>query len=218
MLDRIEIDPEDGSANASIIWLHGLGASGDDFAPIVPQLKLDESIKARFIFPHAPLRPITFNGGMEMPAWYDFTIEGVNRIVNPEDLKQTREEILKLIQQELDLGIPANRIVLAGFSQGGAIAYDVAFNFNQPLAGLMTMSTYVADEKALDLGQQKSSLPIHIFHGINDQVVPLSLGDSAKHLLEEKGFEPEYSLYPMEHSVCLAQIRDITAFLNKVLQ
>lgn len=217
MLERIEIEPDSGSANASVIWLHGLGASGDDFAPIVPQIKLDDAIKVRYIFPHAPVRPITFNGGIEMPAWYDFTIKGVEREINPEHLQEIREQICELIQQELDRGITSERIVLAGFSQGGAIAYDVALGYSKPLAGLMAMSTYIADFDVLQHGKQSLDFPVHIFHGTQDQVVPLSLGERAKEALEERGWSPQYSLYPMEHSVCLAQVRDITSFLNQVL-
>jgi len=217
MLDRIEIEPKTGAANASVIWLHGLGASGDDFSPIVPQLKLNESIRARFIFPRAPLRAMTFNGGVEMPAWYDFTINGMKREVDPKDLKQSRQQILALIEQEIERGVPSNRIVLAGFSQGGAIAYDVAFSVQQSIAGLMAMSTYVADEQSLDFSIQPANLPIHIYHGIHDQVVPLALGKDALAILERHGLKPEFSEYAMEHSVCLSQIRDITAFLNRVL-
>lgn len=217
MLEHIEIEPEAGMVNACIIWLHGLGASGDDFAPIVPQLKLDESIHARFIFPHAPQRAITFNGGVNMSAWYDFTIEGVERKVNSQHLLEVRQQIEQLIQQEVDRGIPSDRIVLAGFSQGGAIAYDVAFCCEKPLAGLMAMSTYVADFSVLEHAAQPTHFPVHIFHGTQDQVVPLSLGEKAKLALERKGWHPEYSLYAMDHSVCLAQVRDISRFLNKVL-
>jgi phospholipase/carboxylesterase len=217
MLERIEIEPEEGSANASIIWLHGLGASGDDFAPIVPQLKLDESIYARFIFPHAPQRAITFNGGLEMPAWYDFTINGIEREINPDHLLEIRQQVCELIQLEIDRGVKSDRIVLAGFSQGGAIAYDVAFCCEKPLAGLMAMSTYIADFSVLEHAIQSANFPVHIFHGTQDQVVPLSLGEKAKLALERKGWHPEYSLYSMDHSVCLAQIRDISRFLNRVL-
>ena len=225
-LPCIEIEPTN-NANSAIIWLHGLGASGDDFAPIVPQLKLDSSIAMRFIFPHAPSRAITINGGAAMPAWYDFVINGVDREVNKDDLKVTTQQILDLVQRELDRGIPSDRILLAGFSQGGAIAYQVAMSWNQmgsngseegkSLAGLMAMSTYIAEEAVVVESRVVKGFPIHIFHGTQDQVVPESLGLSAKDLLEANGFAPKYSVYTMEHSVCISQIRDIASFINECL-
>lgn len=225
-LPCIEIEPTN-KANSAIIWLHGLGASGDDFAPIVPQLKLESSIAMRFIFPHAPSRAITINGGAAMPAWYDFVINGVEREVNQNDLKITTQQILDLVQREIDRGIPSNRIMLAGFSQGGAIAYQVAMSWNQvcrkgnketkPLAGLMAMSTYIAEESVVVESQVAKDFPIHIFHGTQDQVVPESLGKSAKDLLEANGYAPQYSVYTMEHSVCISQIRDVARFINECL-
>lgn len=217
-LPSIEIEPV-GSvpANASIIWLHGLGASGDDFAPIVPQLKLDDSIALRFIFPHAPMRAITHNGGMQMPAWYDFVINGVDREINSDNLMQTSDQIASLIQREIDRGVPSNRIIIAGFSQGGAIAYQVAMSTKHKLAGLMAMSTYVPDDNTVRTSEVNADFPIHIFHGSEDLVVPELLGIKAKALLEEKGFSPEYSQYAMEHTVSIPQIRDIAGFMNKCL-
>ena len=206
-------------ANAAIIWLHGLGATGDDFAPIVPQLKLNNELAVRFVFPHAPSRSITFNGGMVMPAWYDFVINGVNREVNKEDLEYTTAQIMDLIEREVERGVPANRIMIAGFSQGGAIAYQVAFNWmnkhTTPLAGLMAMSTYVADESVVENSKLEKVFPVHIYHGTQDQVVPESLGLKAKALLEAHGYVPQYSDYFMEHSVCISQIRDVAKFMNQ---
>ena len=224
-LPCIEIEPNNQVANAAIIWLHGLGASGDDFAPIASQLTLDESIAMRFIFPHAPSRPVTINGGMAMPAWYDFVINGVEREVNQEDLHTTTLQIKALVQREIDRGVPCERIILAGFSQGGAIAYQVAMSWsnqktdenNSSLAGLMAMSTYVAQESVVSESTLPKIFPIHIFHGSHDQVVPESLGLQAKSLLENLGFKPEYSVYPMEHSVCISEIKDISVFINKCL-
>ena len=224
-LPCIEIEPNvNGNqveANAAIIWLHGLGASGDDFAPIVPQLKLSNEMAVRFVFPHAPSRSITFNGGMVMPAWYDFVINGVNREVNKEDLEHTTAQIMDLIEREIERGVPANRIMIAGFSQGGAIAYQVAFNWmnkhTTPLAGLMAMSTYVADESVVENSKLEKVFPVHIYHGTQDQVVPESLGLKAKALLEAHGYAPQYSDYLMEHSVCISQIRDMAKFINQCL-
>lgn len=217
-LPCIEIEPANTKpANASIIWLHGLGASGDDFAPVAAQLKLDDTIAMRFIFPHAPMRAITHNGGMQMPAWYDFVINGLDRQINPEDLTQICGKISNLIQREIDRGVPSERIIIAGFSQGGAIAYQVAMSSEHKLAGLMAMSTYVPEENTIKQSHVDSDFPIHIFHGSEDSVVPELLGIKAKELLEQKGYQPEYSQYAMEHTVCISQIRDIAAFINKCL-
>ena len=224
-LPCIEVEPTVNGhpveTNASIIWLHGLGASGDDFAPIVPQLKLNEALAVRFIFPHAPNRPITFNSGMVMPAWYDFVINGVNREVNKDHLEQTTHQIMDLIEREIERGVPADRIMIAGFSQGGAIAYQVAFAWNNKhntsLAGLMAMSTYVADDSVVETSHLLKAFPVYIYHGTEDQVVPESLGLDAKKLLEAHGYAPQYSSYVMEHSVCISQIRDIAASINQCL-
>jgi phospholipase/carboxylesterase len=197
--------------------LHGLGASGDDFAPIAPQLKLDESIALRFIFPHAKMRAITHNNGMQMPAWYDFVIKGLDREINAHDLKESTQHIMDLVQREVDRGVPSQRIIIAGFSQGGAIAYQVAMSFKEPLAGLMAMSTYVPDTNTISQSVVSMGLPIHIFHGDQDKVVPEALGLSAKQLLEDNGYSPQYSQYAMDHSVCHSEIRDIAKFINDCL-
>lgn len=218
-LPCIEIEPKN-EANASVIWLHGLGASGDDFAPIVPQLKLDGSLSVRYIFPNAPSRPVTINGGLAMPAWYDFKINGVEREVDMDDLASSTHGIVSLIQREMDRGIPSKRIIVAGFSQGGAIAYQAVMKWHQnaqaPLAGLMAMSTYIADAHAIESTQLPKAFPIHLYHGLDDQVVPLELGLKAKALLEENGYSPAFSEYDMAHSVCIKQVRDIAQFINRV--
>lgn len=213
-LPCIEIEPSHKQADSAIIWLHGLGASGDDFAPIVPQLKINKEIAVRFIFPHAPLRAIRFNGGVEMPAWYDFVIDGIKRDINPQDLQQTTGQIIDLIEREMERGIPSERIIIAGFSQGGAIAYHVALTAGFDLAGLMAMSTYLPEEDKVSLSKCRLDMPMHIYHGNADQVVPESMGQRAREVLKAKGFNPQYSLYSMEHSVCISQIRDIASFIN----
>lgn len=216
-LPNIEIEPDNNQANASIIWLHGLGASGDDFVPVAKQLSFTGDIAVRYIFPHAPLRAITINGGMQMPAWYDFTINGIQREVNEQDLAQSVHYINQLIDRELARGIPHERIVLAGFSQGGAIAYEVAFTRNKPLAGLMALSTYIANPETINSAEFTDSFPVAIFHGQQDDVVPASMGQDALRLLTEKGVNVQSHLYNMDHSVCLAEIRDINKFLQACL-
>lgn len=216
-LPNIEIEPENKVANASVIWLHGLGATGDDFVPVAKQLSFTDDIAIRFVFPHAPLRAITINGGMQMPAWYDFTINGIQRDVNEQDLAQSADYIHKLIERELERGISPDRIILAGFSQGGAIAYEVAFSFQQPLAGLMALSTYIAKPKTIIESNLTHSFPVAIYHGQHDDVVPQSMGKDAFALLTEKGVDVQSHSYNMDHSVCLAEIRDINQFIQSCL-
>ncbi len=215
-LPAIEIEPQK-MANASVIWLHGLGASGDDFASVAPMLKLNSKIHARFIFPHAPSRAITLNGGMSMPAWYDLTINGFEREINLDDLAESVNQVNNLIQREVERGINSERIVLAGFSQGGAVVYHTALNFDKPLAGLMALSTYIPNKSGVHKKECNKTLPILICHGTQDNVVPEVLGEQAFSHLTEIGFEPEFKTYPMAHTVHPRQIKEIDAWLTRIL-
>ncbi len=217
-LPAIEIEPTK-NANAAVIWLHGLGASGDDFAAVVPALGLSNQsdLNIRFIFPHAPVIPISVNGGMSMPAWYDILSMDVERKINQQQFMQSAQQVKDLIERELDRGISSERIVIAGFSQGGAVAYEVALNFEQPLAGLMALSTYVASPSTLALKPCNAQLPVMICHGTEDNVVPESLGLLALEKLSSMGLKPEYKTYAMAHSVSPGQIKHITSFLKRVL-
>ncbi len=219
-LPAIEMEPTQ-SANASVIWLHGLGASGDDFAAIVPALGLDkksasEDVHIRFVFPHAPVIPISINGGMQMPAWYDILSIDVERRINHQQFSTSVQKIKDLIQRELDRGIPSDRILIAGFSQGGAVAYEAALSFEKPLAGLMALSTYVANKEGLKLNPCNQQLPVMIFHGTQDDVVPESLGQLALSQLQKLGLSPEFKTYPMAHSVSPAQIKVMAGFILEV--
>lgn len=202
-------------ASASVIWLHGLGANGHDFAPVVPELGLPQSLALRFVFPHAPQIPVTMNGGMIMPAWYDILEMSLQRRVDLEQLLTSADRVRALVQRERERGIPLQRIVLAGFSQGGAVAYQTALTHPEPLAGLLAMSTYLANDPEPD--QANAALPISIQHGEFDPVVPETLGQQACQALQALGYTPDYRRYPMEHQVCLEQIRDIGSWLQKVL-
>ena len=212
-LPAVEIEPAN-PATASVIWLHGLGADGHDFEPIVPELRLPRHLPIRFIFPHAPAIPVTINGGYVMPAWYDILEMTLERKVDLPQLQASADAVIQLIEREKSRGIRSERIVLAGFSQGGAVAYQAALTYAEPLAGLMAMSTYFATADSIHIHPANRRIPIHIFHGTQDDVVPEILGRKAEALLKSKGYQPEYTAYPMAHSVCAAQVRDIAACLQ----
>ncbi len=212
---EIETRPE---PDASVIWLHGLGASGHDFEPVVPHLKLPKDAAVRFVFPHAPLLPVTINGGMRMPAWYDIKAMDVERAIDTDQLMQSAEAINRLIEREQERGVATERMVIAGFSQGGAVAYQVGLAHPKPLAGILGLSTYFATEKTVEPSEANRQIPIKIYHGIHDPMVPEVLGQRSVTALKEMGYDPEYKTYPMDHSVCLEEIEDIGAFLRKHLK
>lgn len=215
-LSCIEIEPQT-PATAAVIWLHGLGASGNDFAPIVPELQLPESMAVRFIFPHAPSIPVTVNGGMVMPAWYDILSMEVERIIDEPQIVQSAQAISALIDREIERGIASDRIILAGFSQGGAVAYQTALTYPKPLAGLMAMSTYLATQETLIPHTSNLELEIFVTHGTQDPIVQEVLGQRAVEFLLGKGYQPLYVTYPMQHEVCLPQINDISSWLQERL-
>jgi phospholipase/carboxylesterase len=204
--------------DSTVIWLHGLGADGNDFAPIVPELRLPAEAAIRFIFPHAPARPVTVNGGYVMPAWYDIMEMEIDRKADIAGLMASAQAINAFIGRELDRGIASRRIVIAGFSQGGAVAYQVALSHDKPLGGLLAMSTYLATADTLAYQAANKEIPIRIQHGEDDPVVPEHLGRQAATRLIEKGYRVTYQKYPMEHSVCPAQIGDISQWLQAVLR
>lgn len=204
--------------NASVIWLHGLGANGHDFEPIVPELGLPDSAGVRFVFPHAPSIPVTINGGMVMPAWYDIIDMTMDRHIDHDQIMQSSEEIHKLIQREIDRGIRSDRIVIAGFSQGGAVAYQAALSYPQTLAGLMALSTYLATYETIKAHEANLTLSILICHGTYDMVVPEPLGKKAVDFIESMGYHPQYQTYPIQHGVGPEEIADISDWLIKVLK
>ncbi|WP_202560492.1 alpha/beta hydrolase [Alcanivorax sp. DP30] len=214
LLECIEIEPKQ-PAQASVIWLHGLGASGHDFEPIVPELQLPDDLSVRFIFPHAPNIPVTVNGGMVMPAWYDILAMDIDRKVDETGVLASADAVDSLIERELERGIPSEKIIVAGFSQGGAVAYQCALRHRKPLAGLLTLSTYMA--MPVTLSDANAQLPVMVNHGTMDPVVPEQLGQRAVASLQAMGLNPDYRSYPMEHMVCLEQIRDIGEWLRERL-
>ena len=208
----------DRDVKASVIWLHGLGADGNDFAPIVPQLNLSLDFGVRFIFPHAPAIPVTINSGYVMPAWYDIKQVDVDRHVDNEQLQESASRIHDLIDREIERGIQSTRIVVAGFSQGGAVSFEAALSYEQPLAGIMALSTYFATVGTIKINAIQQSIPILICHGEHDPVVSESLGKRSRASLEKLGFDPEYHSYPIEHSVCPQEIEDIGNWISRVFK
>ena len=198
---------------ATVIWLHGLGANGHNFEPVVPELGLPGDLAVRFIFPHAPEIAVTINGGLVMPAWYDILERNIDRIVDQAQLTASAEAVVKLVEQEIERGIDSQRIILAGFSQGGAVAYHAALSYPKPLAGLLALSTYFATSDSIQLSEANKSLPIQIMHGSQDPVVPEALGQKAYQLLQQQGYSVDYKMYPIEHNVSMPEIKDIGGWL-----
>jgi phospholipase/carboxylesterase len=216
LLPCIDIEPKT-PATATVILLHGLGADGNDFVPIASEMRLPASMAVRFIFPSAPSIPVTINGGAVMPAWYDITELAIDRKIDSTQLIDSAEQIRRLVDREIDRGIPSNRIVLAGFSQGGAVSYQTALTYMQPLAGLLCMSTYFATKDTITPNSANKSLPIFICHGSRDPMVPEHMGHQARERLISMGYPVEYKSYPVEHSVCPEEIADISQWLQRVL-
>ncbi len=206
-------------ARASVIWLHGLGADGHDFVPIVPELGLPDDAGIRFVFPHAPVRPVTLNGGVPMRAWYD--ILGLTQADRQDSsgIRESEQRVRGYIQRELDVGIPAQKIVLAGFSQGGAVALHTGLRYEQSLAGIMALSTYLPlqDSLAAEAAPANRNAAVLACHGTHDPVLPLAWGEQARDVLQALGCSVSWHSYPMQHQVCMEEIEDIAAWLRKRL-
>ena len=201
----------------SVIWLHGLGADGHDFEPIVPELRLPADLPLRFVFPHAPTRPVTINGGMVMRAWYDIvTLDSEGR-ADADGVRESTAILEGLIAREMERGIPADKIVIAGFSMGGAIAINTALNTPHALAGLMALSTYLPLPNEVDGSSGSRDLPVFMAHGSFDPMLPMQWGRLSANKLEETGFSVEWHEYPMAHAVCPQEIADIREWLLRVL-
>jgi phospholipase/carboxylesterase len=203
----------------TIIWMHGLGADGHDFAPIVPQLEAQLKAAVKFIFPHAPVRPVTLNNGMSMPAWYDIKSIGTTRDVSMDDMEVSRKQIEAFIDAERSTGMRDDQILLVGFSQGGAVAFHTGLRHATPLAGIISLSGYipVPCETGSEYPAENKTLPTLVCHGTRDQVVPPILADQALEHLKEQGFSYTYKKYEMEHSVCPEEMDDIATFINQLL-
>jgi phospholipase/carboxylesterase len=212
MLDAIEITTGD-APRLAVLWLHGLGADGHDFEPIVPELRLRFAV--RFVFPHAPVRPVTINGGMQMRAWYD--ILGFDRRAKEDSagIRASAVAVAELVDREIERGLSSDRIVLAGFSQGGAIALHTALREPRPLAGVLALSTYLplAATLASERNAANAAIPLFMAHGTDDPVLPLELAENSRRALEAFGYSVDWHAYPMAHSVCMEEVGAIGAWL-----
>ncbi|HVQ31349.1 MAG TPA: dienelactone hydrolase family protein, partial [Vicinamibacteria bacterium] len=215
LLETVEVEPR-AKATASVVWLHGLGADGHDFESLVPELRLPETLAVRFVFPHAEVRPVTINGGHPMRAWYD--ILALDRSM-PQDVRGIREsgtQVRALIARERERGVSEDRVVLAGFSQGGAMALHEGLRYPSRLAGILALSTYLPLHGSLasEAHPASAAVPIFMAHGTLDPVVPLAMGEASRQLLQERGHDVLWKTYPMGHSLCLEEVQDISAFLR----
>lgn len=218
-LDAVVIEPL-RRASAVVIWLHGLGADGNDFVPIVPELDLPDELHVRFVFPHAPERPVTLNAGMRMRAWFD--IRGLDASAPEDESGLTRMigAVTALVEQERAHGIASERIVLAGFSQGGALALHAGLRHAEPLAGIMGLSTWLPLRGRLEseAAEVNRATPIFMAHGDYDPMVAPRLGHLSKDALEGAGYTVEWHTYPMQHQVCPQEIHDVGAWLARILE
>jgi len=217
-LPYIDVNPQQ-PAKAVVIWLHGLGDTGHGFAPIVPELKVDPALAVRFVFPHAPTRPVTINNGMMMNAWYDIKSLDLDNRADEEGVIESAALVEALIGAEMAKGIDSNKIVLAGFSQGGVVALHVATRIKHKLAGVLAMSTYMCKPQQLAAQAHTANrkTPFFVAHGSNDEMVPMMAGKQAKQALEDNQYQVQWRQYPMGHSVCPEQLVDISTWLHQHL-
>jgi len=218
VLQAVELQTSPSPA-ASVIWLHGLGADGYDFVPVVRELELLKTPAARYVFPHAPTRAVTINGGYVMRAWYDILGNDLVRREDEQGIRESQQQVEALIAREVERGTPRSRIVLAGFSQGGAIALQTGLRQREPLAALLALSTYLPLAAAFDAEREDASrsVPIFMAHGRSDPVIPLARATTSRDQLKAAGYSVEWHEYEMPHSVCEDEIRAIAAFLGRVL-
>lgn len=221
ILETIEIETAP-NPTAAVIWLHGLGADGNDFAPIVPELQLRGAPPIRFVFPHAPMMPVTINNGHVMRAWYDVSfgdLEGKTKRADEAGVRASQASVGHLIEREITRGISARRIVVAGFSQGGAIALQTGLRYPQRIAGIMALSTYLplADRLEAEAASANKDVPIFYAHGTYDPVIAVAMATDSRDKLAASGYQPEWHEYPMQHSVCAEEVAAISAWLRNVL-
>ena len=213
--ESVVLDPP-SPPDAAVIWLHGLGADGFDFVPIVEELRLPPTLAVRFVFPHARQRPVTINGGFMMRAWYDITSLGPDRVEDEAGIRESADVVRGYIEQENARGIGSERIVIAGFSQGGAIAFQAALRHPQRLAGVMALSTYLPLRQtvATEATPANRDVPILMCHGLRDPMVPATLGEASRDLLQSLGYKVDWQAYPMEHQVCMEEVLYISKWLH----
>lgn len=213
------VEEKNPPISASVIWLHGLGANGNDFIPIVNTLHLPRTLGIRFVFPHAPLRPVTINGGRMMRAWYDLYALSGAAPENETQLRAISEQVHELIESQIAQGIPSQKIILAGFSQGGATALFAGLRYPKPLGGIMVLSGYLplAEKMAAEKNTENQKIPIFIAHGEQDTVLPCRAGEQSAEFLKAQGYPVSWYRYPMAHEVSRPEISDIASWLTAVL-
>lgn len=219
LLPAVEIEPR-GSAHHAVIWLHGLGADGHDFPPIVGEMRLDPRLAIRWVFPHAPAIPVTINGGMRMPAWYDIRSADIGQRHDEAGIRLSAARLERLVAREVERGVPEERIVLAGFSQGGAIALFTALRHPRRLAGIVALSTYLVVGETLEAERSQANREVPIFqaHGTLDPMVPFERGADARATLLGLGYGVEWHEYPMQHQVCLEEIEALADWFGRILR
>lgn len=217
-IESLEVETG-GQPDASVIWLHGLGADGHDFEPVVPMLGLDAALALRFVFPHAPIRPVTINMGMPMRAWYDIAELGGAR-QDEHGIRESQAILERLIERERTRGIASRRIVLAGFSQGGAIALHTGLRHPEPLAGILALSTWLPLDSTLSAERNpvNAAIPILIAHGTDDEMVSIDRARRSRDVLVSQGYAPQWREYPMGHAVSVPELADVGAWLGSVLR
>jgi len=205
--------PAKAAHKATIIWLHGLGDSGEGFLPVASQLSLPDELGVRFVFPHAPVQPVTINGGMAMRSWYDIKSMDLDKRADEAGVRESAEKVEQLIKQELESGVPADKIILAGFSQGGVISLHLAPRLTQKLAGVMALSTYMCVPEKLSDEAKHTDLNVFMAHGRHDDVVPHSAGRNAFDVLSALNMDVSWQDYPMAHQVCGEELMAIRQWL-----
>ena len=217
-LETVEVEP-DRPADACVLWMHGLGADGHDFESLVPELRLEASPAVRFVFPHAPIRPVTINGGQRMRAWYD--IAGFDRRAPTDEagIRESAAALGELVRRERERGIPAERIVVAGFSQGGAMALFLGPRWPERLGGVVALSTYLPLPHTLakEAHPANAAVPLFQAHGSFDPLVPQALGEQTRETLRALGYDVDWRSYPMPHSLCAQEVEDLREFLLRAL-
>ncbi|MCP5017370.1 MAG: carboxylesterase [Ketobacter sp.] len=216
--DAVTVEPPE-TADASVIWLHGLGADGHDFEAIVPHLGDQVRRHVRFIFPHAPEIPVTINNGYVMRAWYDVLNMDIARRADANGVRASEQILTGYIEAEQARGIASNRIIVAGFSQGGALALHTGLRYTLPLAGILALSCYLplAETTADEAHAANASVPLFMAHGNHDPIIPIAAGEQARDLVESLGYAVEWHSYPVEHAVCLEEIEDVASWLSRLL-
>ena len=202
----------------TVIWMHGLGADGWDFVPLVRELPLPPGLELRFIFPHAPERAVTINNGYVMRAWYDIRQSDIARLPDEAGIRESQAQVESLISRETQRGVPPGRVVLAGFSQGGAIALQTGLRHRDRLAGIVALSTYLPLEDSLDreASAANKATPIFMAHGTQDPIIPVQLADASQRALKQRGYDVDWQTWPMPHSVCPEEVEALGGFLSQV--